>query len=306
MSLCIFDKTSQYLYEKVKIFCMIATSPKYIESRVVQQKNTWVKRCNNFVYLSSETNHSIPSIQVIPKDDYSLSMLKMRNGLKHVYKQHGDKYDYYLKCDDDAYLVMENLRGFLLNKDSNKAHFHGFKMNGLTADFGKLFVSGGPGFIMSKAAVKKIVEVGFDDPKYCTQEDNVPEDVHFAKCFERLNVTFGEARDSRGGLLIVPVSPGEIANPIKDETRVAWFRGVSYYKYDPGTKSMADFPIAFHYVTGNEQYALDYLLYHASVLGRQSRLFLDKNALTQDEDFVERVKKIKEFTKRNYNNTGGV
>uniref|UniRef100_A0A0N5BQX0 N-acetylgalactosaminide beta-1,3-galactosyltransferase n=1 Tax=Strongyloides papillosus TaxID=174720 RepID=A0A0N5BQX0_STREA len=106
----------------------------------------------------------------------------MKNTLSHVWRKHGGKYDLYIKADNDTYVIMENLRAFLLNEDLNTHDYHGFRV----AASGKVdhhtYNSGGAGYVMR--SVKELVEKGFGDSKYCRQADKAFDDLEVRLCLE--------------------------------------------------------------------------------------------------------------------------
>uniref|UniRef100_A0AC35UBT7 N-acetylgalactosaminide beta-1,3-galactosyltransferase n=1 Tax=Rhabditophanes sp. KR3021 TaxID=114890 RepID=A0AC35UBT7_9BILA len=230
----------------------------------------WIEQKFNESSEDKERNSALPSIQTVYKDDYFLSMQKMKNGFKYVYRKYGDQYDWYIKFDDDTYIVMENLRAFLLNKNSSKPQIHGFQLQNKNETEKESWVQGGSGFVMSNSAMKLLTEVGLDDPKYCRQDENVPEDIEIVYCLRRLNVTFGIGVDKHNKPHFSPFPAGEFAYPGDGNTRVSWLKEHSNYilNSDP----ISSLPIAFHYVSGSATYAMEYLLYKVNVMGRQSML----------------------------------
>ena len=75
-----------------------------------------------------------------------------------------DDVDWFFKCDDDTYVVMENLKFVLSLFDPREPHYIGWKSyDNLKHGYN----SGGSGYAVSKAAVKLLVEKGPERPDAC-------------------------------------------------------------------------------------------------------------------------------------------
>ena len=70
---------------------------------------------------------------------------KTRAAWKYVYENHANDADWFIKTDDDTYLVLENLRNFLSKYNSAKPNYFG---RHFTIEGG--FNSGGAAYVFSK------------------------------------------------------------------------------------------------------------------------------------------------------------
>ena len=101
--------------------------------------------------------------------------------------------DWFVKADDDTYMVMENLRFMLSQYKTEEPWYFGCKFKRYVTSG---YMSGGAGYVLSKEALKKLVTIGLEDKKgtYCRQDEHGPEDLEIGKCMEKLNVSTVKSR----------------------------------------------------------------------------------------------------------------
>lgn len=87
-------------------------------------------------------------------------------------------------------------------------------------------MSGGAGYVLSKAALKILVENGFRGKRLCNQNMAADaEDVEIGRCLRKLKVVFGNSSDQFGRNRFFPFAPKQhldpnIRNKIGSEVRV--------------------------------------------------------------------------------------
>uniref|UniRef100_A0AC35TWZ8 N-acetylgalactosaminide beta-1,3-galactosyltransferase n=1 Tax=Rhabditophanes sp. KR3021 TaxID=114890 RepID=A0AC35TWZ8_9BILA len=289
------------LRKSVKIFCIILTTPKYKYKRVIPQLNTWVPRgCADYMYASSKVDPSINAIKAFPKDGYFNSYGKVRGAIIKAYEKHGDKFDWYIKADDDTYLVMENLRMFLLNKNASQHQYHGFKLHIKNDPIGPnplVYHHGGASYVMSRHTIKELVTNGFG--KKCQHHPQGADDRIIGRCLMKMKLKIPDARDKYNRVLFMPSTPINFATQIRNE-KYDKYNALNYKKFKKGKKGISEWPIAFHHMTANLMYGVDYLLYTANVMGISQRVVAVE---LRDENNEEKVlKKIKQFSKNYFPN----
>ena len=71
-----------------RIVCWIATYPANHYSKAIHVRKTWGKRCDKLIFMSSEADEKLPSVNLqIPETRKNLWM-KTRAGFKHVFEHH--------------------------------------------------------------------------------------------------------------------------------------------------------------------------------------------------------------------------
>ena len=79
--------------------------------------------------------------------------------LKYLYANHLDDYDWFLKADDDVYIIMENLKFLLSHYKPQEPVYLGH----LFKKYSKWgYMSGGAGYLLSKEALRRVIEQGYN------------------------------------------------------------------------------------------------------------------------------------------------
>lgn len=104
------DTLSNRLYNEVKILCMVMTYPANHKSKAIHIKNTWGRRCNKLLFMSSEIDDQL-DVVVLPIEDTREALWnKTRAGFKHLYEHYIDQYDWFLKGDDDTWVTIDTVK----------------------------------------------------------------------------------------------------------------------------------------------------------------------------------------------------
>ncbi|CAG2102837.1 unnamed protein product, partial [Medioppia subpectinata] len=183
------DRAHLWCKSKPRIFCMITTTYANHESKAIHVRNTWAKRCDRHLFLSSRDNASLPAVRLCDTDDRAHLWCKTKEGMRYIYDKYLDDYDWFLKADDDSYLIMENLRHFLAPHRPHELLYFGCKLQYRDV----VYMSGGAGYVLSRAAVKQFVTAGigyFTDSSQCLAgTDTGVEDLEMGKCLQHIGVT---------------------------------------------------------------------------------------------------------------------
>lgn len=170
-----------------KILCFVNTHEDNHDTKVKAIRETWGTKCDKLVFASSKTDESLDAVR-IPNANYTYDDLwgKHRETLRHLHSTYKDEYDWFLKADDDTYVITENLRAFLGSPEIQEQHQRGDPLHignpvamwideeGLhdkrhldesilvpfleKADFKLIFNVGGAGYAMNHAFLENLME----------------------------------------------------------------------------------------------------------------------------------------------------
>lgn len=154
---------------------------------------TWAQtvpgRVEFFSSEGSDTSIPIPIVALKNVDDSYPPQKKSFMMLKYMHDHYLDKYEWFMRADDDVYIKSEKLESFLRSLNSSEAIFLGQTGMGAREELGKLalepgenFCMGGPGVIMSREVLKRMVP----HIRECLQEMyTTHEDVEIGRCVRR-------------------------------------------------------------------------------------------------------------------------
>ena len=107
--------------------------------------------------MSSKSDPDLPSVRLNVSEGRDNLWAKTKNAFTYVYHEHFDEYDWFVKADDDTYMIIENLRLLLKDKNSSEPIFFGRKFKPYVKQG---YFSGGAGYVLSKEALRRFIEVG--------------------------------------------------------------------------------------------------------------------------------------------------
>lgn len=172
---------AEKLYDEVRIVCWINMSPKFHKTKAVHIKNTWGRRCNKLLFMSTEDDPDLPAIKLPVEDGLDHFWMKFKLAFAYVHEHHFNDGDWFMKADDDSYVVMENLRAMLYQYQPQTALMFGDR---LTPYVSTGYMQGGC-YIMSKKLLTKFVTKLTPNLTACGPVDGYQEDVFMGMTYER-------------------------------------------------------------------------------------------------------------------------
>ncbi|CAG0898589.1 unnamed protein product [Darwinula stevensoni] len=212
--------------------------------------------------LIDDADPSLPAVGL--KGGRNHAWLRTREALRYVHRHHSDDADWFLQADDDTYVIVENLRHMLLDRDPLEPVVFGCRFEKVVEPGS---VSTGSGYLLSREALKRLVEKALPShtscPVCCSEGGD---DVAFVQCLRAVGVEIEESRDPSGRWRMFPFVPEHHLLPDAEEVW-SWFRSATSFPYAEGLECCSDAAVSIHYVSPELMYILEYFIYHLRPYG---------------------------------------
>jgi hypothetical protein len=218
------DDSATHAPRPIRILCALYT---YSGMRDLARTQAllWGHKCDGFIAFSNETIASLGMADLEHDGDESYDNMwqKTRSIWSYIYDHYLDDYDFFHLGGDDLYVIVENLRRFLTNinvaaqSDEDGGDGSDLDIQSTPLYFGQwvsqpvildgssqkiptnhtYMVSGGPGYTLNTAAVRKFVEESLTT---CHATYRVSyEDRLMSKCLRELGIIGQDTRDQSTG-----------------------------------------------------------------------------------------------------------
>lgn len=237
------------------------TNQSHLETRGHAVYETWGHRCGRFIFvtrLNSSRSYTIfddesaqleegqlpiQYIPTLPEENYQNLPEKVRQTLLFCSSHYPD-YDWYLKADDDTFVIIENLLRFLIstiNKNARRSDSvrHGSKSLLYGYRFREdHYVSGGGGYVLTRQAVE-LFSSHMTNPLNYSRCQSTMEDMMVGLCLqnivqsipnEQINVA-GETVDQHGRERFHPLNFRIHFNGPGDKTKREWIHFRPFHHY---------------------------------------------------------------------------
>ncbi|KHJ90175.1 N-acetyllactosaminide 3-alpha-galactosyltransferase, partial [Oesophagostomum dentatum] len=246
-----------------QLFCWVQTAKIYHETRALAINETWLSRCDHGELFTSDffPSDDIPystTFAGIPDSYYNL-FYKSRYAFYYIYRHISKNFDWYMKADDDTYVIVEHLKEYLSTLDPNKPYYLGYILKPYL-EHG--YNAGGAGYVLSRAAVKIFNDQLYDNETLCP--DAIHEDVGIGRCLASVGIFPHDTRNSRGQNRFNTYTPSDVFHA------KMYHPNWTYFKEKKGYEAFASDVISFHHLTPDEMRTFDILLYRTNPPSRRT------------------------------------
>ncbi|KAL5280832.1 C1GALT1.2 family protein [Megaselia abdita] len=261
---------SDTLYREVKVLCWVMTNPANHKTKAWSVRQTWGQRCNKLLFMSTESDGDLQPVVLPFSEGREQLWNKTREAFKHVYDHYLEEFDWFLKADDDTYVVMENLRYMLYPYSSEDPIYFGYRFKDYYNEIEQGYMSGGAGYVLSRDALRRFVEEAYPmRNENCSSGDVYKaEDNELGRCLQAVGVKAGDSREGYQERF----HPFVPAHHFFDQFRFApesenWFKNMSWYPHLHGWGCCSNRSITFHYIEPEMMYVYHYFLYFLRPVG---------------------------------------
>ena len=121
--------------------------PNNLQKKVIHVNATWGPRCNKILYMSDKDDPDFPAVGLNTTHGRDHLTAKSMRAFDYVYRRHLEDADWFLKADDDTYVIVENLRCMLSAHAPQRAVILGHNFKGIVKQG---YFSGDGGYVLSR------------------------------------------------------------------------------------------------------------------------------------------------------------
>ncbi|KAG5667529.1 hypothetical protein PVAND_015508 [Polypedilum vanderplanki] len=262
---------ADFLENEIRILCWVFTHPDNHKKKVPHVKATWGHKCTKLLFMSTQVDPNNSDIIALPIENGRPHLWnKTKLAMKYVYEHHCNDAEWFMRADDDNFILMENLRYKLYQYRHQTSFYIGnrFIVKGKRIFEG--YMAGG-GHIFSKKALEKFITKIMPDKRICRYEDGACDDVHVGVCLQKQAI-FVDAIDSKNQKEIFPHGVDiHMENTMQDMNYWYW-KTLWTNVTQSSLECCSDLFIGEHYVTPKNMHLLKSLIYNVHPFGIEKNL----------------------------------
>ncbi|KAI6179119.1 hypothetical protein M3Y98_00576200 [Aphelenchoides besseyi] len=275
LSLC-FDLTASI--NRPSIFCLIHTTASAHNTRLATILETWAKRCDEkLVFTDAPLHIDVPHVYFPFMNTRDHSWEKIRRVFRYVYETTNNQYDWYLRADDDSYVVMDNARQLVEEYNPKTPLVLGYRW-GFFEPRG--YVDGGV-YIVSNKGMEVFNKIMKND-SICPDFHRAEEDQELGRCMAKVGIYPTDTRDTKGRERFHHFHVDELDNRWLKE----FIKQNAFYGYkEVFPQEISDSSVSFHHISPYEMQVVEYLTHR---LKRKDSL--EESSFKKTASFLEALK----------------
>ena len=216
--------------KRIRVLCWVNTFHENHETRLKDIKRTWGSKCDKILFMSDIEDLAIPTVRITAPPTHEMLWQKHREVVKMLIREYSEQdFDWVFKCDDDTFVLMENLKQYLdspeirdwnmskplilghrmtlqwwemqrpLNPleelDPEHAQAVNTVLQATEKQGGLYYTPGGGGYALNWAYLRQLNAI-LDDP-HCLPGEVIPDDWAISFCMWFHDVVPRDTRDSK-------------------------------------------------------------------------------------------------------------
>ncbi|XP_050415926.1 glycoprotein-N-acetylgalactosamine 3-beta-galactosyltransferase 1 [Patella vulgata] len=167
---------------EIKVLCVVLATLNE-QSRLNAVNDTWVRHCDKHLFVMTDENDSHDVLSVDFPEGRTYLTDKVVYAFKYIHDNLLNDFDWFVKADDDTYMVIENLKYILSHyREEGPAYLGGhikmYAPNG--------YMAGGCGYVLNRQALRMLIK-GYQKPGLCRLTGGA-EDLETGRCLAKMSV----------------------------------------------------------------------------------------------------------------------
>eukprot|EP00752_Nemacystus_decipiens_P004620 g4217.t1 len=257
-----------------RVFCGIYTHQPNHATKVKAIKETWASHCDGFVAFSDAFDRELNTFKIKHEgpEEYHNMWQKSRAIWKYINFHYKNDFDWFVLGGDDLFLVVENLRKYLLSDEIKNAAggfmdggtnpmYLGRRIYGMTGEKHRIYHHGGASYVLNQASVGLLAS-HLDDDACQPHTKRCWEDMLVGRCLEKNGVEAFDTRDAFGRERFHPYTPSaHFGFRMSTAMTYPWY---VLHAIDPkyGRECCSHDSLSFHYVDEELMRSLYHFVYY--------------------------------------------